>query len=445
MSGSILDGRLIAFAQAVGDEFDALGSAHGVLPQGATADGVADDHTILQAWLDTGGHLTLPAGEYYSSDNLILRKHAVIEGAGYGFDARTVDGSATLGYENQPGSRIHFAAGKGFRCEPQTTVTDVATAVAAGLSGYTQEGAFHSVIRNIALIGAGTGATVTGFYSRTEVHLENVFVIKFTGKGFDISASSDFSDGNSEFGTADLSTLKSCWALNCGSHAFHIRGREANVIRLDSCNAYQCSGWAFLDESLLGNHYTNCHAATCSLGSFKSINSVCNSTYGGCYVEPGTGQAPDLSYRCTVNGGYLADFVRQFNVGTNGHPSIVGTGAFEGTQYNLRTATDESTTVANGHAMIYRGAGRGVVIMGAPDVGGNYDVMAANKNAAVAWGVPTGTQNFRYFGTVQDSAGNQILTTQRTGCPSGATDLASAITLVNFLRTALMAHGAIAS
>jgi hypothetical protein len=158
---------------------------NGATPQidGALGDGVTDDHTALQAWLDRGGLLRLPVSEYYSSDNLILRKNAVIEGEGYGFDARIVDATADLGYDDQPGAKIRFAVGKGFQVQPQTTVTDVATAVAAGVGGFTQQGGAHSVIRNLALVGAGTGASVAGFYSRILVHLENVHVLKFQGKG----------------------------------------------------------------------------------------------------------------------------------------------------------------------------------------------------------------------------------------------------------------------
>jgi hypothetical protein len=398
-------------------------STGGATPQsyGAVVDGTTNDHSALQSWLDRGGELSIPVGEYYSSDNLILRKNAVIEGGGYGFDARTVDGSATLGYENQPGARIHFAAGKGFKVEPQTTVTDVATAVAAGVGGYTQEGAMHSTIRNLALIGAGTSTTVTGFYSRTEVHLENVFALKFTGKGFDISASADAPDGNSEFGAADLSTLKNCQAISNGSHGFHIRGREANVIGLDTCNAFSNGGWGFLDESIFGNNYVNCHAAANTSGSFKCINAVCDSTYTGCYTEQDSGKAPDLSIRCIVIGGLLADTARLYNVGTNGHPAIGGSNGFEANQYALRYASDEGTTVANGHAMAYRGANRGLCLIGAPDGGGSYDVCLVNKSGAVAAAVPTGSQNFRLFGNLLDSGANQLLTSRRTGwaAPTG--------------------------
>jgi hypothetical protein len=39
--------------------------------------------------------------------------------------------------------------------------------------------------------------------------------------------------------------------------------------------------------------------------------------------------------------------------------------------------------------------------------------------------------------------GSRVVSTRQTGCPAAATDLASAITLVNFLRTALIAHGLI--
>jgi hypothetical protein len=192
---------------------------------GATGDGTTDDNIALQRWLDSGGYLHLPVSEYYSSDNLILRKNAVVEGAGYGFDSRIVDATADLGYDDQPGSKIRFAAAKGFSVEPQSSVTDETTSPAA-----VQEGAAFSAISNLALIGAGTGASATGLYCRIVAHFTNVHVRKFQGKGFDISAASGpASDTTAEYGAANGASLTKCVAIYNGSHGFPTSGASMRM------------------------------------------------------------------------------------------------------------------------------------------------------------------------------------------------------------------------
>ena len=366
---------------------------------GATGDGTTDDHTALQAWLDRGGDLYLPAGEYYSSAKLILRKCAVINGSDYGFDARTVDGTSTTGYENQPGAKIKFpAAIGGLDIQPQTTVTDVATAVAAGTGGYTQEGAMHSRISNLALVGAGTGASATGLYCRTVVHLDNVHIFKFQGKGFDFSASSDIADGNSEFGLADLSTLSNCRAIQNGSHGFHLRGRDVNGCVLTNCWSQLNGGWGFLDESVNGNTYIGGQAATNTSGSYKCVGAVANSGYYGCYVEADSGKAPDIGKRSAIHGGYLADITYQYNVGTNGNPEIItASGTFTGKTTFVDNQTSGAVSLKGN---VYRHANNGLVLQGAPNGGGAYDVSIVNKSDAVVMQVPTGTVNARFAGQI---------------------------------------------
>ncbi|WP_374139367.1 hypothetical protein [Sphingomonas sp.] len=67
--------------------------------------------------------------------------------------------------------------------------------------------------------------------------------------------------------------------------------------------------------------------------------------------------------------------------------------------------------------------------------GGDNDFIVCSDTASTKFAVKSGGAVF-----IQ---GLQILTTRRTGCPAAATDLASAITLVNFLRTSLITHGLI--
>lgn len=354
-----------------------MGSWFGIIADGA-AGSPTDNAIALQRFLDAKGWLRLPAGDYYTSARPIVRNFVIWAGDGFGFDARLVNGLPAAGWDLQPGTVIHYSAGVGgLDIQPQTTVTDVATAVAAGTGGYTQQGAYHSHISDIAFVGAGTGATATGVYSRSLVHLRNVHCIKFQGKGFDFSASSDFSDGNSEYGSVDLSSLTNCRAIQNGSHGFHIRGREANGSTFTNCWSQLNGGWGFLDESINGNTYIGGQAATNASGSYKCIGGVAASTYTGCYVEAGTGQAPDLSYQCIVNGGLFAGYARQFNIGTNGNPTINSGSGVDTPALNL-TIPQANGALAAGNARVYRHSDRGLVLQGTPDVGGTYSHTLCN-------------------------------------------------------------------
>jgi len=244
------------------------------------------------------------------------------------------------------------------------------------------------------------GAAATGVYARVVVHLENVHVLKFQGKGFDLSASSSAPDGNSEYGSLNGATLRNCRAIYNGSHGFHIRGSDANACTFINCTAQLNGGWGFLDESALGNTYVGGEAATNSSGAYKCIGGVADSTYIGCYAEVGTGQAPDLSYRCIVNGGYLADHANQYNVGTNGNPTVLFAGGTQTPQLNFTTGQNEAVASAAGNAKLFRGADKGLILQGAPNVGGTFDVSILNKNAGQVMSVSTGTTQARFFGEV---------------------------------------------
>jgi hypothetical protein len=375
---------------------------------GAIGDGITDNAVALQAWLDSGGHLYLPAGEYFSSAKLIVRKHVIIDGAGYGFDSRRVTGGATFGQDDMPGARIRFAAGVGgLDCQPQTAESDVATAIAAGSAGYTQEGAMHSHIRRLALVGMG-GAAATGFHARTKVHCEHVHVYTFSGTAYDVSASVDAADGNSEYGAADLSTFKNCRASSNGGHGFHVRGREANVCHFDTCDAINNAGWGYLNEAISSSLYSNCHAATNSLGSFKATSQVGDHVFVGCYVEGGTGENCALGSppegHCVVVGGNLA-YVAIHNNDVVNVPNTIAAQQIRGNYY-LSTGQDAlGASLTNGEAAFHGHFNYGAVIQGSVTAG-SYDVSLFNKAGSFVAGVVTGQSVFRVAGQHQLLNGN---------------------------------------
>lgn len=365
---------LTVSASAVG------GGGGGVTPQslGAVGDGTTNDAVALQAWLDTGGDLFLPAGHYYSAAKLIIRKCVRINGASYGFDARLAT------YGAMPGSRIRFAAGVGgFDIQPQVSTTNWASTTP------TQEGAYNSVIRDIALIGPDTGAAATGLYCRTLVHLENIWIINFQGKGFDISASLGTTDagegvGYSEYGNASYSTLRDCHAWSCGSHGFHIRGYDANTILVDNCDASSNIGIGFYDESLIGNTYLKTHCIGNSGGDIKAIRTHLN-VFVHPYVEGGGTVA--IGGNNVVLG---TDFTGS-NTAAGNSPLILApaTSTFNQIKFQWSYAPGAS---AAGTGVMYRHASYGTVMQGIPDGGGSGDVALFNQAGNPAVFVPANTQ-----------------------------------------------------
>lgn len=421
---------------AAAEWFD--GAAQWVTPQmyGAKADGITDDAIALQAWLDHGGELRLPAGHYRSSQRLLVRRQVVVKGDGWSFDAR----QPALG--SMAGSRISFAAGAGgFLCQMQTTESDTNTAVAAGVAGFTQEGSTHSHFEGFGLIGGG-GGTATGFESRTTVSLRGIRTYHFGGCGFDVNASADVSDPGSDYGNASLTTFDDCAAIECGSHGFRVRGRDAGIVRMTNCNAQLNGGWGFVDESTYGGGYYNCHAATNTAGSFKSLSPSASTTYENCYVEGGVGEACNLHVTSQIVGGNL---LKATNVAVTPAPRF-GFGTFESAVVKL-IGNQVFPGPVSGAGYAYHSSNLGLVIYGE---GSNYDLYVANKSGNPVFTVSTGTQDMTLGGNLALASGKgvsingQAVLGARGAAVADATDAASAITQLNALLARCRAHGLIA-
>jgi hypothetical protein len=375
---------------------------------GATGDGTTDDAVALQAWLDAGGDLVLPAAEHYSSARLQVRKHVKVSGAGYGFDARIV------GNDNMPGSRIRFPAGVGgIIVWSQTTHDDTSDVVADTVTWFTQEGGRYSSFCDLALIGVNSGATATGFESRTRVFLDNVHCISFKGKGFDIQGSADIDDASSDYGNPALSSLDRCRADSNGSHGFHIRGRDASVVGLYDCDAISNGGWGIWDQSLVGGHYANCHVASNTLGSVKAIQIVGCIEFVNIYVEGAARANCDIAANHYIAGGTLSGVTNDASGG--GLPA--GQNALTTKANILKLISDQvipGAITADGY--VFRHATHGLWLQGH---GATYDVTCRNRANLDVFNVPGNTQNIVFAGDVKaltfTVGANQVVGARDTG------------------------------
>jgi hypothetical protein len=352
---------------------------------GAKGDGVSDDHGALQAWLDHGGALFLPAGHYYSSQTLVVRRQVAVSGAGYGFDA------TIFGYEKMPGSRIRFPVGVvGFDVQPQTTITDIATVLADIDAAFTQEGGYGSIFRDFALVGGNDGALADGFHSRTLVHCENVHSIWFMGDGFHLSATSDMPNASDEYGNASGSTFANCVAIANAGHGFHLRGRDANACLLSACNAKTNGMWGILDESLLGNSYVQPHVAGNFGGAIRAAGAVAANSFIQPYVEG------DVHSACEIGGSnvIIGPDIDAINDPPDAPPASFS--AFKASLNKIRfTWGWPAPGPIAGEGWAFRSYANGMTLQGE---GGDNDFAVLNKAGNVALRVPSGTQDARVEG-----------------------------------------------
>jgi hypothetical protein len=345
---------------------------------GAVGDGVTDDYTALQAWLDVGGFLFLPPLLFRSSQKLIVRKHVLLQGVAHGYDSRLAT------YQQMPGSRIIFDAGvSGLELQTSTTLTDPAAVAAAGAGAFTQEGAFNSEIRDIGLIGQGAG-TAFGFMARTFFHARNLQVYQFSGKGFDLNATL-IADGLAEYGNLSNSSMDDCGAWQCGSHGLHVRGRDANTCNIKNFNGFGNGGWGIWNQSLIGNVFDKPSLAGNALGAIKADGSQ-NNTIIFPYIEADAHANCEIGTSNIVIGDILA----------NNNASMTPTELGPITRINrlrLRnTWAPEAMTAED--ALLYKWDG--LYLQGR---GSTKDVTLLNRAGNVAAFVPTNSTNWEVLGT----------------------------------------------
>jgi hypothetical protein len=300
---------------------------------------------------------------------------------------------------------------------------------------YEYQSSTQSSVENLMLYSpGGVGTTAHGIVHYGVLNLTNVRVEGFAGYG--VKTSGDDSGTANQYGNAALTFFRNVSCRLNKLSGFYVEGNNSSVISYIGCDSALNGGVGFLDKGPFGNWYGGCHAATNNAsfgtpagysaaqraknvadyaplatqnnGSFVCTGGVASSTYTACYVEPGIGSNPDIGVASVVNGGQLANWVWQFNVGTNGNPTINSARGVDAPFVNF-TVSQPASAVANGNARIYRGADRGLVLQGAPEGGGAYDLTIVNKNDTAVMSVNTGTATVRFFGTIQADFANILL------------------------------------
>jgi hypothetical protein len=93
----------------------------------------------------------------------------------------------------------------------------------------------------------------------------------------------------------------------------------------------------------------------------------------------------------------LSGAASSVNVASNGNPTNIVSTGISSPQLNFTAAQNEAVASAT-NAKVFRGANSGLILQGAPNGGGTFDVSIFNKNAALVVGISTGTLQTRLFG-----------------------------------------------
>jgi hypothetical protein len=295
---------------------------------------------------------------------------------------------------------------------------------AANAAAYEFEGARFSVVQDLRLYGGGgTSTTAHGVETRTIVDFRNVNIIKFGGNGLYIVANTAGSD---PYGNASNSVFTHVKLLSNGCHGAQISGIDSNIITFTACHFANNGGAGVFDQSYIGgNAYFGCQFATnnASYGagtaqttkvqadtavlsaSASNGSIVCDNAsntphvFSETYVETGNGHLAHLPAGCLVIGGILS------NAGS----------------YTATSAPMVLDPSAGGKFTCSALLGRGGTLL----------VTAADVALDA--------------GQVVRVNGSQVVGPRQTGCPAAAVDPATTMALVNFLRSAALAHGSVAT
>lgn len=438
-----------------------------VTPQqfGAVGDGVTNDGAAFVAAIaylkGVAGNLSIngfykgsprlfiPAGHYFlGTTTLDLTHTLVIEGEGSG----RFFGAAT---------RLRWSAGAtGIRTQRHNT-SGVST-----VDGTDHFGGDGLVLSRLKLEGpfAGTEGEFHGLHAKTRTTLDDMWIYGFQGDG--IHASAHIGSGGADEGDCSNSAWVTTRIESCRRGVF-ISGQDANVIdltRLDLVANRQAGAW--IDSGVIGPiGLRTCHASAngvAASGLVPTQSSFSGNRYAvavgqevGASTNAPSGTTADNTWWLYIGAG-AADTSQSIIAWTSGLTWRAG-GGYVVNNDSAIVGVDEcyqedgqfsqfgqGTLIVGG--AITESFRRGGVRLRATagklhvdqnlELGGSLAAYSAGfqvTNGSVALGA----------GWALFNNGLQVVGARQTGTPADATDLATALTLVNALKAKLIAHGLI--
>jgi hypothetical protein len=461
---SLLAGTGVAIAFDGGADTITL-SARGavvVTPTGAVEDGTTDDHAAF-ASMTIARNTSAIAGYGYSAS---LQRAYVPFGVSYQgttpFDLQgggIIEGDAGSIFSGG-GSVLKWGANsEGIRVQFNSTSGDTTFSTAAG-----NVSASGSIIRNLTLktTNTGTDQTKPGIRLKAPTVLEDVFIDGFAGSGVHANAqlASPGTDPNSTsaYGNVSLSQIHRCTIQGC-YHGVELQGADANICTVAFSSANGNRGYGYYDNSQFGNLWLGLHSALNTLGNYHTDPSQasahptlvhCYSEGGGpaCTFGPGTLRVGGNWNPGDTGGGYVyaaGDAVHVNALDCDGTLNVLGTTANIGPQAGSVTDTAltlDTTNTAGIFVNRYNNTSGALIANDGAlnNAFGTWQIKAAG-NVDVLHISSAGAD--LQTGKVLSVAGTQVVGPRQTGTPADATDLATALTLVNALKAKLVAHGLI--
>jgi hypothetical protein len=277
---------------------------------GATGDGTTNDGPAFVAALGYLKAVALPGFGYSRGGPTLF-----IPAGTYNLGATTIDLTHTLIIEGE-NSGDATGGGTVLKWGANTTGIRVQSANTTGATGTQAAAASRgsaSLIRNLMLIGgyAGTDGEAHGIHLRGNAAIRDCYIEGFSGDGIH-SICSAGTGGEAE-GNANSIEVSRVYIENC-RHGIYLDGADVNAGTFTGINVKNARGWGIWDSSFLANTYVGCHASGCGLGPYKSDNINAPTVFVGCYSEGGQPPSDLVSPAIAVGGLHGA--------------GIIGTGAY---------------------------------------------------------------------------------------------------------------------
>jgi hypothetical protein len=254
---------------------------------GAVGDGVADDADAILAAITANNRVFFPAGTYYCSKTINLKKVVVLEGEA---------GTIVTTPEQWP-TVIKFADNVvGFFVQrSNTNANDAGVPVIETAT----TGADGSIFRNLRIIrGDGTMPAAYngkhGFWVKARCLIEDCLVTGFGGEGIYVAASASATTDPLLLGNANNFAISRTRSSANAGRGVYILGADANVGLVSKCDSSNNGRQGFLDSAFLGTTLISCHTA--GNGKFSQVHYsgnryYCRSDTLGASTIPGTDDA----------------------------------------------------------------------------------------------------------------------------------------------------------